>query len=235
MALLIAGPKMASCLPSAIFIIGLTGVISWAIKLARWRRLRHRPPASRSAALSRPVAMLEWEQFASLIMPVLVISLVSFLETASSAQVEHQQAGTRWNENQDSDCTGPVQNQCRAFWQLCHQRLIFTFQLSICWRAPRRAMPMSSFPFLLVIVVVSVYSMAIPRAPVCAGSQITAVLNLVKPSAILKLFKICVEACISVATLVLTIATAPRMYWGVFAGTRQPCLLPLPAPAPAYY
>lgn len=45
--------------------------------------------------------MLSWDEFGALIMPVLVISLVSFLETASSAQVRHQQAGTRWNENQD--------------------------------------------------------------------------------------------------------------------------------------
>ena len=34
-------------------------------------------------------------------MPVLVITLVSFLETASSAKVDHQSSGTRWNENQD--------------------------------------------------------------------------------------------------------------------------------------
>ena len=34
-------------------------------------------------------------------MPVLVVTLVSFLETASSAKVDHQKGGTRWNENQD--------------------------------------------------------------------------------------------------------------------------------------
>lgn len=58
----------------------------------------------------------------------------------------------------------------------------------------------------------------VPQAAL-AAIVITAVLNLVKPSAILKLFRISkVEASISVATLVLTIVTAPRMYWGVFAG-----------------
>src|SRR5690606_15474559 len=36
-----------------------------------------------------------------LLLPVLMVSLVSFLEVASSAQVEHRKQGTRWNENQD--------------------------------------------------------------------------------------------------------------------------------------
>ena len=44
---------------------------------------------------------LPWADFSSLLMPVLVITLVSFLETASSAKVESQRSGERWNENQD--------------------------------------------------------------------------------------------------------------------------------------
>jgi SulP family sulfate permease len=58
----------------------------------------------------------------------------------------------------------------------------------------------------------------VPQAAL-AAIVVTAVINLIKPSVIVQLFRISlVEGCISVATLALTLLTAPRMYWGVFAG-----------------
>ena len=57
-----------------------------------------------------------------------------------------------------------------------------------------------------------------PKAAL-AAIVITAVVNLVKPRVLLQLFKVSrVEGSIALATLLLTIVTAPRMYWGVFAG-----------------
>src|SRR6218665_2464027 len=44
---------------------------------------------------------LPWSSFSALVMPVLVVTLVSFLETASSAKVESQRSGAQWDENQD--------------------------------------------------------------------------------------------------------------------------------------
>src|SRR5450830_16169 len=44
---------------------------------------------------------LPMNAFGQLVMPALVITLISFLETASSAKVENQRGGTQWNENQD--------------------------------------------------------------------------------------------------------------------------------------
>ena len=37
----------------------------------------------------------------SLLLPAFLVTLVSFLETASSAKVDNAKAGTLWNENQD--------------------------------------------------------------------------------------------------------------------------------------
>ena len=51
-------------------------------------------------ALYWPDALL-WATLGPLVLPAMVITLVSFLEIASSAKVEHQRSGTRWNENQD--------------------------------------------------------------------------------------------------------------------------------------
>src|SRR2546429_6155632 len=54
--------------------------------------------------------------------------------------------------------------------------------------------------------------------PICSTRGltrlITAVVNLVKPRVLLQLFKVSrVEGSIALATLLLTIVTAPRMYW----------------------
>ena len=45
--------------------------------------------------------MLSLDTFGQLLLPVLVITLVSFIETASSAKVESQKGGQQWNQNQD--------------------------------------------------------------------------------------------------------------------------------------
>lgn len=42
-----------------------------------------------------------WDTLGKLVMPVLVITLVSFLETASSAKVDSERKGERWNQDQD--------------------------------------------------------------------------------------------------------------------------------------
>ena len=43
----------------------------------------------------------DWHTLGQLLLPTLVITLVSFLETASSAKVENQHAHKPWNDNQD--------------------------------------------------------------------------------------------------------------------------------------
>ena len=215
MALLMLAKKWRPAFPSAIFIIGLSGLISWMTDFADagGAVIGHLPAGLPS--LQWP-GMLSWEQFGALIMPVLVISLVSFLETASSAQVEHQQAGTRWNEKEDliARDLSKIEQLFGSFapvprFLLCRQ-----------FAGGRQDGYAISFHFAGVVVVLWFipWLYHVPQAAL-AAIVITAVLNLVRPSAILKLFKISkVEACISATTLVLTILTAPRMYWGVFAG-----------------
>ena len=152
-------------------------------------------------------------------MPVLVISLVSFLETASSAQVEHQQAGTRWNENQDLIAQGLSKVSAGLFGSFATSASFSRSAVNLL--AGAKTGYANVFSILLVIVVVMWFIPWLYHVPqaALAAIVITAVLNLVKPSAILNLFKISrIEASIAVATLVLTILTAPRMYWGVFAG-----------------
>ena len=209
---------MAPGLSSAIFIIALTGLVSWATGFA---------DSSGAVVGHLPAGLphfqwpdlLDWDQFGALVMPVLVLSLVSFLETASSAQVEHQQAGTRWNENQDLVAQGLSKVSAGLFGSFATSASFSRSAVNLL--AGAKTGYANVFSILLVVVVVQWFIPWLYHVPQAALAAIvvTAVLNLIKPMQILGLFRVSrVEACISVTTLALTILTAPRMYWGVFAG-----------------
>lgn len=217
-ALLVAAKKWRAAFPSAIFIIALTGLVSWAMGFADGGGavVGHLPAGL--PHFQWP-GLLSWEEFGDLVMPVLVISLVSFLETASSAQVEHQQAGTRWNENQDLVAQGLSKISAGLFGSFATSASFSRSAVNLL--AGAKTGYSNVFSILLVVIVVLWFIpwlYHVPKAAL-AAIVITAVVNLIKPSVIIQLFRISlVEGCISVATLALTLLTAPRMYWGVFAG-----------------
>ena len=218
MALLMLAKKWRPAFPSAIFIIAFTGLVSWATGFADsgGAVVGHLPAGL--PHFQWP-GLLGWEDFGALVMPVLVISLVSFLETASSAQVEHQQAGTRWNENQDLIAQGLSKVSAGLFGSFATSASFSRSAVNLL--AGAKTGYSNVFSILLVIAVVLWFIPWLYHVPqaALAAIVITAVLNLVKPKLILGLFKISrVEGCISVTTLILTILSAPRMYWGVFAG-----------------
>ena len=217
-ALLVLAKRWRAAFPSAIFIIALTGVISWATDFADdgGAVVGHLPAGLPSFQLP---GLLSWDEFGALVMPVLVISLVSFLETASSAQVEHQQAGTRWNENQDLVAQGLSKISAGLFGSFATSASFSRSAVNLL--AGAKTGWSNVFSILLVVIVVLWFIPALYHVPkaALAAIVITAVVNLVKPRVLLQLFKVSrVEGSIALATLLLTIVTAPRMYWGVFAG-----------------
>ncbi|AOV00977.1 MULTISPECIES: SulP family inorganic anion transporter [Delftia] len=217
-ALLVLAKRWRAAFPSAIFIIALTGVISWATDFADdgGAVVGHLPAGLPSFQLP---GLLSWDEFGALVMPVLVISLVSFLETASSAQVEHQQAGTRWNENQDLVAQGLSKISAGLFGSFATSASFSRSAVNLL--AGAKTGWSNVFSILLVVIVVMWFIPALYHVPkaALAAIVITAVVNLVKPRVLLQLFKVSrVEGSIALATLLLTIVTAPRMYWGVFAG-----------------
>ena len=216
--LLVVMKKWRAAFPSAIFVIALTGLVSWATDFADQGGavVGHLPAGL--PHFTWP-GMLSWDEFGALIMPVLVISLVSFLETASSAQVEHQQAGTRWNENQDLVAQGMSKISAGLFGSFATSASFSRSAVNLL--AGAKTGYANVFSILLVVIVVLWFIPWLYHVPQAALAAIvvTAVINLIKPRAILRLFQISrIEGSIAVATLVITILTAPRMYWGVFAG-----------------
>ncbi|RYF01656.1 MAG: SulP family inorganic anion transporter [Comamonadaceae bacterium] len=218
LALLMLARRWRSTFPAAIVIVGVAALVSWAFGYAdaHGAVVGHLP-----AGLPEPYwpGWLSWDEFGGLLMPVLVVTLVSFLETASSAKVEHQQGGTRWNENQDLIAHGMAKissGLCGSFATSA------SFSRSaINLYAGARSGWATLFALALVLAVLLWLTPALYHVPqsVLAAVVVTAVTGLIKPASMFKLWRISkVEAVIGGITFVLTLATAPRMYWGVLVG-----------------
>ena len=216
--LLLLARRWRSTFPAAIVIVGLAALISWALGYAdaHGAVVGHLP-----AGMPSPYwpGWLSWEEFGGLLMPVLVVTLVSFLETASSAKVEHQQGGTRWNENQDLIAHGMAKissGLCGSFATSA------SFSRSaINLYAGARSGWATLFALALVLVVLLWLTPALYHVPqsVLAAVVVTAVTGLIKPSTMFRLWRVSrVEAVIGGAAFILTLVTAPRMYWGVLVG-----------------
>ena len=157
--------------------------------------------------------------FGMLLLPALTITLVSFLETASSAKVDNARAGTLWNENQDLIGQGLAK---------IASGLTGAFPTSSSFS--RSAITLyagaqTGWATLFSVVVVALTLLwlmpllyHVPQA-VLAAVVMTAIIGLIKPRSFAVLWRVSrIEAGIAIATFVLTIATAPSIYWGVLGG-----------------
>ncbi len=216
--LLVLARRWRSTFPAAIVVVAAAAALSWALGYAdaQGAVVGHLPAGLPS--LSWP-EWLSWEEYGDLLLPVLVVTLVSFLETASSAKVEHSQSGTRWNENQDLIAHGMAKissGLCGSFATSA------SFSRSaINLYAGAKSGWATLFALLLVLSVLLWLTPALYHVPqsVLAAVVVTAVTSLIKPASMWKLARVSrVEAAIGGVTFALTLATAPRMYWGVLAG-----------------
>lgn len=218
LALLLALKRLAPRLPAAVVVIALCGVLSAAFGFAEQdgHIVGHLPAGLPSLTLPAAVSM---EQISGLLLPVIMISLVSFLEVASSAQVEHRKAGTRWNENQDLVAHGMAKVVAG---------LSGSFAISASFS--RSAVTLHSGAksgwatvFAIGMVLITVLWLTpvlyhVPQAAL-AAVVVSAVINLIQPRTLRTLFRISpLEGGIALTTFALTLATAPRLYWGVLTG-----------------
>ncbi|ART48498.1 MULTISPECIES: SulP family inorganic anion transporter [Acidovorax] len=216
--LLMLARRLRPGFPAAIVVLGVAGLVSWAVGYAEADGAVVGALPAGLPSLYWPGA-LPWPSFAALVMPVLVVTLVSFLETASSAKVDSQRSGERWNENQDLIGQGLAKissGLCGSFATSA------SFSRSaINLYAGARSGWATVFAIGLVLVVLLWLTPALYHVPqsVLAAVVVTAVTSLVKPASFVRLWRISrVEAVISGITFGLTLATAPRMYWGVLVG-----------------
>lgn len=210
--------KLRPTFPGAILVISGTALASWLTGFADngGDVIGHLPSGFPAPYLPD---WLTWDEFGSLLMPAVVVALVSFLETASSAKIEHQREGTQWNENQDLVAQGLAKISSGLTGGFATSASFSRSALNLY--AGAQTGWSNLFATALVLVALLWLMPELYHVPdaVLAAVVVIAVTGLFKPGEMLRLWRISrVEASIGMATFVLTIATAPRIYWGVLAG-----------------
>lgn len=160
-----------------------------------------------------------WNVLGQLVLPTLVITLVSFLETASSAKVDSGQRGQRWDQDQDLIGQGLAKlasGFCGAFptsSSFSRSALNLYAGAKTGWA--------TVFSVVVVLVALLVLTPLLHHVPmaVLAAIVLVAILGLIKPRAFVQLWALSrVEAGIAGVTFAVTLLAAPRLYWGVLAG-----------------
>lgn len=162
---------------------------------------------------------LPWPTLGALVLPALVITLVSFLETASSAKVESHLEGSTWNENQDLIGQGLAKIASGLSGAFPTSSSFSRSAINLYAGARTGwATIVSVLLVLLVLLWLTPMLYHVPQS-VLAAVVVAAIANLIRPSLILRLWRVSkIEAATCGVTFALTLATAPRLYWGVLAG-----------------
>jgi SulP family sulfate permease len=159
------------------------------------------------------------ETLSQLLLPTFVITLVSFLETASCAKVDNEGRGQRWEQDQDLIGQGlakVVSGLCGAFpTSSSFSRSALNLHAGALSGWATIAMVAFVLTVLLFFTPVLRH---VPNA-VLAAIVIVAVLGLIRPTDFLRLWRIStIELVIAAITFCVTILAAPKLYWGILTG-----------------
>lgn len=162
---------------------------------------------------------VEWQTLQALFVPAVVITLVSFLETASSAKVDNAGQGTRWNQNQDLIGQGLAKITSGLVGAFPTSSSFSRSALNLYAGAQTGWATVFS---VAVVWLASMYGLPVlyhvPQG-VLAAIVVVAVLGLIKPAQFVRLWRVTrVEAVIAAVTFAATLLSAPKMYWGVLTG-----------------
>ena len=160
-----------------------------------------------------------WDTLGQLLLPTMVVTLVSFLETASSARVDSERAGKPWNQNQDLIGQGLGKLAAGLSGAFPTSSSFSRSALNLYAGAKTGwATVASVVVVLLALLVFTPVLQQVPNA-VLAAIVVVAVIGLLKPREFVRLWRISrVEAGIAGATFVVTLLASPRLYWGVLTG-----------------
>ncbi|HYP82631.1 SulP family inorganic anion transporter [Variovorax sp.] len=218
MAVLWLGKRLAPKVPTTMALMALSAALSYAVGYALHGGAVIGALPSGLPSLYLPHAVSTAE-FAGLLLPAFLITLVSFLETASSAKVDNARAGTLWNENQDLIGQGLAKIASGLSGAFPTSSSFSRSAITLYAGAKSQWSTLFS---VLVVAAALLWAMPllyhVPQA-VLASVVVTATLGLIKPRGFVALWRVSrIEAAISLGTFALTIATAPTIYWGVLGG-----------------
>ncbi len=218
MAVLWAGKRWVPRIPTAMALVAGAAALSWALSYALLG-------GAVVGALPSGLPGFYWpggvplSTLGALLLPALTITLVSFLETASSAKIDNARAGTLWNENQDLIGQGLAKVASGLTGAFPTSSSFSRSAITLYAGAQTGWATLFS---VLVVAIALLWLMPllyhVPQA-VLAAVVMTAILGLIKPRSFAVLWRVSrVEGGIAFATFALTIATSPSIYWGVLGG-----------------
>ena len=159
------------------------------------------------------------EMLNQLWVPAMVIALVSFLETASSARIECQRDGKRWDDSTELFSQGLAKLASAVSGSFPTSTSFSRSALMLYAGARSGWAVVASVGFVLLALLILMPALQFVPRSVMAAAVIVAVLNLFQPRQFLKLWRIDrVETLTAGVTFAITLATAPRIYWGVMTG-----------------
>jgi len=218
MAALWLGKKWVPRFPTTMALVAASAVISGAVSYALRGGAVIGTLPSGLPSFYWP-GWLSLDEFGNLLLPAFLITLVSFLETASSAKVDNARAGKLWNENQDliGQGLGKLASGLTGSFPTSS-----SFSRSAITLYAGAKSQWSTLFSVAVVAAALLWAMPllyhVPQA-VLASIVATATIGLLRPSAFVALWRISrIEAAIALGTFCLTIATAPSIYWGVLGG-----------------
>ncbi len=218
LAALLAARQWAPKLPMVMMVVAAAAAVSWGLSFgAQGGAVIGQLPAG-LPSLQLP----GWpglHTLGQLLTPALVIALVSFLETASSARTESQHSGQRWDENQDLVGQGLAKLASALSGSFPTSASFSRSALNLY--AGARTGWATVVMVLCVLLVLFAFTGALAHVPraVLGAVVVVAVMGLVKPQAFVRLWKISrAECATALVTFAVTLATAPAIYWGVLAG-----------------
>ena len=152
-------------------------------------------------------------------MPAMVIALVSFLETASSARIECQRDCKQWDDNRELVGQG-LAKVAAAFSGSFATSTSFSRSALMLYAGAQTAWAVVFCTVcVLIALVFFMPSLAYVPKAVLSAAVIAAVMNLFQPRQFIALWHISrAETITASLTFVITLLNAPAIYWGVLAG-----------------
>ncbi|MFM2035026.1 MAG: hypothetical protein RL459_291 [Pseudomonadota bacterium] len=218
LALLMLARKMRPTFPTVLVIVLLSAGLSFALgfEASGGQVVGELPQGLPALYLPSLPDMATLKQ---LVLPTLVITLVSFLETASSAKVDNERQGARWD--QDQDLIGQGLGKLAAGLSGAFPTSSSFSRSALNLYAGARTGWATVFSVVVVLAALLLFTPVVRHVPqaVLAAIVVVAVLGLIKPREFVRLWRISrIEATIAGVTFVITLVAAPRLYWGVLAG-----------------
>ena len=218
LALLMGARRWKPTFPTVLVVVLAAAGISWALGFEANAGRVVGPLPQGLPALYLP-GWPGWHVLGQLVMPTLVITLVSFLETASSAKVDSQRKGERWDQDQDLIGQGLAKMASGLSGAFPTSSSFSRSALNLY--AGAQTGWATIFSVVVVLAALLVFTPVLRHVPqaVLAAIVLAAVVGLLKPREFTRLWRISrVETAIAGATFAVTLLAAPALYWGVLAG-----------------